>query len=215
MKFVLGVDEAGRGPLAGPVAVGVVKAKEGYDFLGIFPDLNDSKKISEKKREKIFELLIEEQVKGNIAFCVKSVGADVIDRSGISKAVLSSVHAGVRQLAPLETSRASAAGGAAASLTGRAPEQDEYFVYLDGLLHAPEEYEQETVVGGDALIPAIMLASIAAKVSRDRLMVKLASDYPGYGFDQHKGYGTKAHQEAIRSLGLSDLHRRSFCKNLL
>lgn len=194
MKFVLGVDEAGRGPLAGPVAVGVVMAPEGYDFLGIFPFLNDSKKLSEKKREALFEELLVREKAGEVRFCVKSVSAAVIDRSGIANAVRSSVHAGIRQLAP---------------------EPMNARVYLDGLLHAPNEYEQETVVGGDALIPAIMLASIAAKVSRDRLMLKLAPEYPGYGFEQHKGYGTKAHIEAIRTLGLSDLHRRSFCKNFV
>lgn len=194
MKFVLGVDEAGRGPLAGPVVVGVVMAPEGYDFLGVFPDLNDSKKLSEKKRENIFEKLIEEQKAGKLTFCVTSVSASVIDRSGIVNAVKSSVYAGVRKLA----------------LTPK-----DVRVYLDGLLRAPEEYEQDTVVGGDALIPAIMLASIAAKVSRDRLMVKLADEYPGYGFEKHKGYGTKAHSEAIQKLGLSAIHRRSFCKNFL
>lgn len=193
MGFIIGVDEAGRGPLAGPVAVGVVKASADYDFLGTFPDLNDSKKISEKKRERIFELLVAEQAAGNIQFCVKSVSAPVIDQSGIAKAVLVSVHAGVRQLAPTPSG---------------------VRVYLDGLLHAPDDYEQETVVGGDALIPAIMLASIAAKVARDRLMMKLALQYPGYGFEVHKGYGTKAHQEAIRRFGLTDLHRRSFCRNI-
>ncbi len=193
MRYVIGVDEAGRGPLAGPVAVGVVMAPEGFDFLGIFPSLNDSKKLSEKKREAIFEELLLRQKAGEVRFCVKSVAAPVIDRNGIAKAVHSSVHAGIRQLAP-ETAGVR--------------------VYLDGLLHAPEGYEQETVIGGDALIPAIMLASVAAKVSRDRLMMKLAPDYPGYGFEAHKGYGTKAHIAAIRSLGLSDLHRRSFCRNI-
>lgn len=193
MKYILGVDEAGRGPLAGPVAVGVVIAPEGYDFLGIFPYLNDSKKLSEKKREAIFEELLRQEKAGELRFCVKSVSAEVIDRSGIANAVRSSVHAGIRQLAPTPLG---------------------VRVYLDGLLHAPEEYEQETVVGGDALIPAIMLASISAKVSRDRLMVKLAGEYPGYGFEQHKGYGTKAHIEAITTLGLSDIHRHSFCKNI-
>lgn len=191
MRFVLGVDEAGRGPLAGPVAVGVVMAPEGYDFLGAFPHLNDSKKLSEKKRDVIFEELVLRQKAGELSFCVKSVGAAIIDRSGIARAVHSSVHAGVRQLAP---------------------EPQGVRVYLDGLLHAPDEYEQETVIGGDGKVPAIMLASIAAKVSRDRLMVKLAERYPGYGFEVHKGYGTRAHQEAIRTLGLSDLHRRSFCR---
>jgi ribonuclease HII len=193
-SFIIGVDEAGRGPLAGPVAVGAVMAPVAYDFLGIFPDLNDSKKISEKKRERIFELLVAEQAAGNIQFCVKSVGAALIDRNGIAKAVHSSVHAGIQQLAPVPAG---------------------VRVYLDGSLHAPDGYEQETVVGGDALIPAIMLASIAAKVSRDRLMVKLALQYPGYGFEVHKGYGTKAHIAAIRANGLCDLHRRSFCKKII
>jgi ribonuclease HII len=192
-RYVLGVDEAGRGPLAGPVAVGVVMAEESFDFLTAFPELNDSKKISEKKREKIFEQLLVLQKTGAVRFCVKSVSASVIDKSGIAKAVRVSVYAGIRELAP-------------------APEGVR--VYLDGSLHAPEEYGQETVVGGDALIPAIMLASVAAKVSRDRFMVKLAGGYPGYGFEQHKGYGTKAHIEAIQRLGFSDLHRRSFCKNI-
>lgn len=194
MPSVIGVDEAGRGPLAGPVAVGAVIVPEGFDLLSAFPGLNDSKKLSEKKREALFEELLARQAAGELRFCVKSVSAAVIDGRGIANAVLSSVHAGVRSLAP---------------------EPSGVKVYLDGLLHAPDEYEQETVVGGDALIPAIMLASVAAKVSRDRLMVKLAADYPGYGFEQHKGYGTKAHQDAIRSLGLSPLHRRSFCRNIL
>lgn len=193
-RYVLGVDEAGRGPLAGPVAVGAVMAEEGFDFLAAFPELNDSKKISEKKREKIFEQLLVLQKAGDVRFCVKSISAPLIDKNGIAKAVRAGVHAGVRELAP-------------------APEGVR--VYLDGLLHAPEEYEQETVIGGDALIPAIMLASVAAKVSRDRLMVKLAGEYPGYGLEKHKGYGTKAHIEAIKKLGLSDLHRRSFCKNAI
>jgi len=192
--FTIGVDEAGRGPLAGPVAVGVVMAPEGYDFLGVFPYLNDSKKLSEKKREAIFEELVRRQKAGELSFCVKSVSAQAIDRSGIVRAVIASVHAGVRQLAP---------------------EHVGVKVYLDGLLHAPEEYEQETVVGGDARVPAIMLASIAAKVSRDRVMVTLADEYPGYGFEKHKGYGTKAHSEAIQKLGLSAIHRRSFCKNFM
>ncbi len=191
MKLILGVDEAGRGPLAGPVAVGVVAATEGFDFLEAFPGLNDSKQLSEKNRERIFALLLERKEAGEIRFCVKSVSASVIDRAGITKAVVSAVHAGVRELAP---------------------DPLEARVFLDGLLHAPEGYEQETVVRGDSTIPAIMLASVAAKVVRDRYMVSLAADYPSYGFERHKGYGTKAHQAAIREHGLSSVHRRSFCK---
>lgn len=194
MRYVLGVDEAGRGPLAGPVAVGVVRAPEHFDLLAAFPGLNDSKKLSEKKREALFELLVAAQVEGKLTFCVKSVGADIIDRAGIASAVISSVHAGIRALAP---------------------ESIDTRVYLDGLLHAPDGYEQETIIGGDGKVPAIMLASIAAKVSRDRLMKRLAEQYPLYGFEVHKGYGTKAHRNAIRTHGLSPLHRASFCKNIL
>ncbi|MBP9816477.1 MAG: ribonuclease HII [Candidatus Pacebacteria bacterium] len=186
---ILGVDEAGRGPLAGPVAVGVVMAEEGFDFLGTFPGLNDSKKLSEKKREALFELLL---ACDQVSFRVKSVDALTIDTVGIAKAVRSSVHAGIRDLAP---------------------EPMDVRVYLDGSLSGPEEYEQETVIGGDALIPAIMLASVAAKVTRDRLMVRLSGEYPEYDFAKHKGYGTPAHQAAIKKYGLCDLHRRSFCRN--
>ena len=188
---ILGVDEAGRGPLAGPVAVGVVMADEGFDFLSAFPGLNDSKKLSEKKREALFELLL---ACDKVSFRVKSVDAATIDKAGIAKAVRSSVHAGIRDLAP---------------------EPMGVRVYLDGSLSGPEEYEQETVIGGDALIPAIMLASVAAKVTRDRLMVRLSEEYPEYDFAKHKGYGTPAHQDAIRKFGLCDLHRRSFCRSFL
>lgn len=186
MTFVLGVDEAGRGPLAGPVAVGAVKAPHDFDFLGTFPGLNDSKKLSEKKREELFELLL---VTKEISFCVKAVNAETIDRVGIAKAVQSAVFAGVRELAR---------------------EPASVRVFLDGLLSAPEEYEQETVVRGDSLIPAIMLASVAAKVTRDRLMVRLSEEFPAYGFDRHKGYGTKAHYKALTLYGPCELHRTSF-----
>lgn len=191
-KAVLGVDEAGRGPLAGPVAVGAVCAPEGFDFLTEFPGLNDSKKISEKKREALFARLVECTEAGTIQVSVVLKSAKEIDGRGIAVVIKDAVAEAVEKLLP------EAAAGK---------------VWLDGSLKAPIEYEQETVIGGDAVIPAIMLASIAAKVSRDRHMVRLAAKYPEYGFEGHKGYGTKAHIQAIREQGLSDLHRRSFCKN--
>ncbi|KND51683.1 MAG: ribonuclease HII [Parcubacteria bacterium C7867-001] len=189
MKFVLGVDEAGRGPLAGPVAVGIVCVEEGFDIAAAFPGLNDSKKLSEKKREALFELLLEREKAGDVRFVVKSVDAATIDNAGIAVCVRRSVHEGIRTLMPEPTS-------------GK--------VFLDGALSAPEGYEHEVVIGGDALIPAIMLASIAAKVARDRLMIKLAEEYPVYGFEKHKGYGTKVHYAALKEHGLSPIHRRSF-----
>jgi len=186
---VVGVDEAGRGPLAGPVAVGVVCAPEGYDILATFPGLNDSKKLSEKKREALFKILQQELKAGNLAAVVCLSSARMIDDKGIAYAVRHALERGVRKLLP---------------------DPREGKVYLDGSLKAPKEYEQETIIGGDGLIPAIMLASVAAKVTRDRLMEKLEIAHPGYGFGKHKGYGTKAHYEAIRTLGPSIEHRSTF-----
>ena len=188
LMFILGVDEAGRGPLAGPVAVGTVAVVEGFDF-SVFTNLNDSKKLSEKRREAIFLVLQEEIKKGNVRAVVELVSAELIDRGGIAPAVRNAVQKGVRKLLPN-------------------PEEGK--VYLDGSLKAPPEYAQETVIGGDTLIPAIMLASVAAKVTRDRLMKKLALEYPQYEFEVHKGYGTKRHYELIKEHGPCDIHRKTF-----
>lgn len=190
----IGIDEAGRGPLAGPVAVGVVAVSEGYDILAHFPGLNDSKKLSEKKREILFKTLQEEMKAGNVKAVVCLSSARMIDDKGIAYAVRHALDRGVRKLLPN-------------------PEEGK--VWLDGSLKAPAEYEQETVIGGDGLIPAIMLASIAAKVTRDQLMLKIDTQYPDYGFLLHKGYGTKTHREAIRKYGPCEEHRRSFLKNIL
>ncbi len=192
MNFVLGVDEAGRGPLAGPVAVGIVAAPEGFDFLAAFPGLNDSKKLTEKKREALFAKLVEHADAGDIRVSVILKSAKEVDGRGIATVIKDAVREGIERLLP------NAKDGK---------------VWLDGSLRAPEAYVQETVIGGDGLVPAIMLASIAAKVSRDRHMVRLSSSYPEYDFAKHKGYGTKEHIAIIRERGLSPLHRKSFCKN--
>ncbi|MDQ1299962.1 MAG: ribonuclease [Patescibacteria group bacterium] len=187
--ILVGVDEAGRGPLAGPVAVGVVAVREGYDILAAFPGLNDSKKLSEKKRELLFKILQQEMKAGNVSAVVCLSSARMIDDKGIAYAVRHALDRGVRKLLPN-------------------PEEGK--VWLDGSLKAPSEYTQETVIGGDGLIPSIMLASVAAKVTRDRVMLKADAAYPLYGFRSHKGYGTKAHMEAIREYGMIEEHRRSF-----
>lgn len=194
MTFLVGVDEAGRGPLAGPVAVGVIAVLKGYDILATFPGLNDSKKLSEKKREMLFQILQQELKAGNVRASVQLVGASYIDEGGIAPAIRHAVSKGIAKVLPN-------------------PEEGK--VYLDGSLKAPPEYAQETIIGGDGLIPAIMLASVAAKVTRDRKMIELATRYPGYGFEQHKGYGTRAHIDAIRAQGPCDEHRRSFLRNIV
>ncbi len=198
MKWILGVDEAGRGPVAGPVSVGVVAVEEGFDLLAAFPGLNDSKQLTEKKREVIFEKLVAmthpELGSGALRFTVHLSSAQMIDAEGIVPAVRSALNKGVLELLPNPA---------------------EGKVFLDGALRAPDAYEQETVIGGDGIVPAIMLASVAAKVVRDRMMVReIAKRFPDYGFEKHKGYGTKAHYAAITEFGMCDEHRRTFLKGI-
>lgn len=189
MKFTLGVDEAGRGPLAGPVAVGIVAIPENFVITREFPGAVDSKQMSPKEREKMLRLMRRRMQAGDIRFCVRCTSAERIDAWGLSRAVAAAVARGVRSLAPL-------------------PEG--ISIYLDGLLKAPEEYDQQTIIGGDEAVPVIALASIAAKVVRDRHMVRFAKEFPEYGFEKHKGYGTQEHYAALKEYGPCAIHRRSF-----
>ena len=174
------------------MAVGVVLAPHSFVVEHEFPGVADSKKLTERKREALYELLEQRAQKGDLQFCVRFSSSLYIDTYGIVPAVRRAAWSGVRELAaPADT-----------------------FVKLDGLLKAPPEYAQETIVHGDALVPIISLASVAAKVTRDRLMQKIDKKYPGYGFAEHKGYGTKAHLCALQMLGLCEIHRRSFCKSV-
>lgn len=186
---VVGIDEAGRGPLAGPVAVGVVVVPPALDLEVFFPGLHDSKKLSEKKREEIFIAAQEAMRAGEIHGLVVLASNKKIDSRGIVSTIGEAIEQGLRKVAP---------------------ETEQYHVFLDGSLKAPKEYSQEVVIGGDGKIPSIMLASILAKVTRDRYMRKIAEQYPLYGFEEHKGYGTKNHMEALRTYGLCDIHRTTF-----
>ena len=194
MHCVLGVDEAGRGPLAGPVAVGVVATPERFNLVRAFPGLADSKRLTPLARLTIFKELRAYARTGELAFCVRLSGAGVIDSRGITRAVAAATARGVRALAP---------------------DPSDVRVYLDGLLTAPEEYNQQTIIGGDEAVPLISLASIVAKVSRDRLMHQMAKKYPEYGFERHVGYATMEHRQAISRFGLCTIHRRTFCTNAL
>jgi ribonuclease HII len=193
--YLVGVDEAGRGSLAGPVAVGVVVLPQDFDWECI-PGVGDSKKILPRKRALVCQRAEVLRAEGALDFYVSFQSASVIDDIGIVAAV----------------SRAQHEAFAALSLH---PEQ--CLVKLDGLLRAPNEYQQETIIGGDAKEPVIGLASIVAKVYRDRYMEKIAKQkkYQPYNFAKHKGYGTRAHRAAIVQYGLSTLHRRSYCQNIL
>ena len=186
---MLGIDEAGRGPLAGPVAVGVVVVPAAFNFA-LIKGVRDSKQMTELGREIWYERIRVLEQEAGLRYIVVFSSALMIDRFGVTRAVRRAVHKGVRVLVP---------------------EPRGVRILLDGLLHAPPEYEQETIIRGDESEPIIALASIAAKVRRDRLMRAYALRYPEYGFETHKGYGTKMHREALAVHGLCDIHRQSFC----
>lgn len=190
--FLIGVDEVGRGPIAGPVAVGA------FVFLTqesrkLFKGVKESKQLTEEKRERWYAEILEAEKAGHIDFCVTFQSEKVIDTKGLSYAIRKCLET---SLAKLETD----------------PEQS--LVLLDGGLKAPAHYiHQKTIIKGDVKEKVIALASICAKVERDRKMGKWAKKFPNYGFEVHKGYGTRKHYEAIKKHGLSTIHRRSFLKD--
>lgn len=195
MKYIIGIDEVGRGPIAGPVAVGAFRCLPSFfDEISIDTPLRDSKKLTKKQREKWFEYLKEEKKKGNCDFAVSLVSSEWIDKIGIVRSIQKALNSALLKVTtnPKEVS-----------------------VYLDGGLKAPLEFiNQETIIKGDVLHPVISCASIVAKVSRDALMEKYAKDYKEYGFEKNAGYGTKGHYEAIKKHGQTPLHRRSFLKDI-
>ncbi len=190
-KIIVGIDEVGRGPLAGPVSIGIAACLGGtLPFL-----VKDSKQMTEKAREAVYGLAQELHQTGELVFGVYSVPAEKVDAWGITRAIAEAVARGLRDLAL---------------------DPKEVELKLDGRLRAPHTFSQEAIIRGDMLVPIISLASVVAKVERDRYMTDVAHrDYPAYGFDSHKGYGTAAHYVAIQSHGLSPLHRRSFLKKIM
>lgn len=186
----MGIDEAGRGPLAGPVAVGVVMVPARFDFA-LFDGVRDSKQMSELGREIMFERLRMLGEQAGVRYSVQFSSPLYIDTHGIVPAVRRAIARGLRALEV---------------------EPEEAQILLDGALRAPARFvRQTTIVRGDQTEPIISMASVAAKVRRDRLMRRLALRYPEYGFDIHKGYGTKKHYKALAEHGLCDIHRKSFC----
>ena len=182
-KSVCGVDEAGRGPLAGPVCAAAVILPEGVIIDGV----NDSKKLSEKKRESLFDVIREQALSYSIAYAT----VDEIEEINILNATMLAMRR---------------------AIDGLDIKAD--YAMIDGNKIPPIDIDAECIVKGDAKSMSIACASILAKVSRDRLLYKYAEEYPMYGFDQHKGYGTKAHREAILKYGPCPYHRKSFLKKL-
>lgn len=183
VNIICGVDEAGRGPLAGPVCAAAVILPRNFEIIG----LNDSKKLTEKKREALFDVIIENAVSYGIAFST----VEEIEEMNILNASMLAMNRAISQLDPV-------------------PELS----LIDGNRNSAIEYPSRCVVKGDAKCADIAAASILAKVTRDRYMLEMAEKYPQYHFEQHKGYGTKLHYEALREYGPCEIHRMSFLRKM-
>lgn len=178
---ICGCDEAGAGPLAGPVYAAAVILPFGLEIDG----LDDSKKLTEKKRDRLFDQITAQA----LAYAIASVNEGEIDCINILQARMKAMDLAIRAL-PVQAA----------------------FALIDGNRNTGISLANEMVTGGDGLSASIAAASILAKVSRDRYMMEMAERFPGYGFEKHKGYGTKLHYEALRALGPSPIHRLTFLK---
>ena len=184
-EYICGIDEAGRGPLAGPVVVaGVIMPKD-----SMIEGVNDSKKVSEKKREKLYDVILDEA----ISYSVAIIGQDVIDEINILNATKQGVTTVVEEL-----------------------DVKPDLILVDALTHINTKgIPYDSIIKGDAKCYNIAAASIIAKVTRDRIMRQWDEIYPQYGFINHKGYGTAKHIEALKEYGPCPIHRRTFIKNFI
>lgn len=182
IRYIAGIDEVGRGPLAGPVVAAAVILPGDFDVTGV----DDSKKLSEKKREELYKLITEHAV----SYSIGIIDNDIIDEINILEATKLAMKQAVEKL---ETK----------------PE----YILIDALTLKDIEIPQKGIIKGDSLSVSIAAASILAKVTRDRMMAEYHIQFPHYAFDQNKGYGTKAHYDGIDNHGICSLHRRSFLKS--
>lgn len=192
-KYIVGIDEVGRGPLAGPVMVGAfcVAVVDLKKVLSELEGITDSKKLTEKRREEYTKKIKDLKNQGLVDVAISGVSAKSIDTKGIVSAIQSAISSSLKKL-------------------NMNPE--ETYVYLDGGLSAPEKYNQETIIKGDSKIWQIGAASVVAKVMRDKKMVEYGKIHPDYGFEKHKGYGTQFHRGAIKKFGTTEIHRKTWIK---
>lgn len=183
-KAICGIDEAGRGPLAGPVCAAAVILPENTVIEGV----NDSKKLSEKKREALFDVIKD----ASISYCIAYASVEEIENMNILNATMLAMKRAVEGL-----------------------DVKADYAMVDGNKMPQLDIDGECIVKGDAKSISIACASILAKVSRDRLLYKYAEEYPQYHFDKHKGYGTKVHIEALKEYGPCPYHRMSFLRKIL
>ncbi|MBI1999397.1 MAG: ribonuclease HII [Parcubacteria group bacterium] len=189
---LIGIDESGRGPLAGPVVLAAicVERRHLHRLMRRTAGLKDPKRMTEKQRGEWFDALHEAEEDGLLRSAVASAGNSVIDARGIVRAIRSALQRAVRKL------------GVPRAKT---------LVLLDGGLTAQRTFtDQATIIRGDSIEPLIMLAALAAKVTRDRIMVRQSARYPRYDFHKHKGYGTRAHYAVLDRIGPSAIHRRCY-----
>ncbi len=195
-SYIVGIDEAGRGPIAGPTAVGIFVIRNNAVLRPRSKKLKlkDSKKLSEHAREEWMKEIKKWEGEGKIFYEVLFGSPQMIDKKGISVVIHLLIKNGLEKL--------------------KIPHNAQ--IYLDGSLHAPVEFfKQKTIIKGDEKIRVISLASICAKVVRDEYMKKISKKYPAYQFWKHKGYGTKEHYGALSLKGISPIHRKTFLKNIL
>jgi len=185
-KYIAGIDEAGRGPIAGPVSVGIVIVERGKESL--LKNFIDSKKISERKREELFKQLRFLKKDGLVFYKNSLISNKTIDKKGIIFAINKGIENCLKEIY-----------------------EKNLEIFLDGGLNAPKKFlKQKTIIKGDSKVKVISAASIVAKVLRDKKMISLSKKYPGYDLEKHKGYGTKNHYKKIKLKGCSSLHRKTF-----
>lgn len=229
LKHIAGVDEVGRGPLAGPVVAAAVVLPEDFDVLGV----DDSKKLSEKRREELYRIIREKA----LAWGIGQADHRVIDEINILQATKLAMRRAIEACDEMlrtggEGSSAESERGPAGTETPSGKAEHHSSEAEHGCAereHAPEgismvifdameledlPFPQQSVIKGDAKVLAVAAASILAKVTRDRMMVEFAREYPGYAFEKNKGYGTAAHYEGLRERGVCPIHRRTFLKKI-
>lgn len=191
-EVVIGIDEVGRGPIAGPVTVAAfgIRKHDYYKVKDALAGITDSKKLTEKKRDTYADIMRDLKKQGLVFIAVASVSAQVIDCDGIMAALRAALKKALSKIDNHENS----------------------YIYLDGSLFAPEQYPQETIIKGDSKNWLISAASVIAKVTRDQQMKDFAHQYPEYSFENNKGYGTKAHYQAIKKNGCCSIHRTTWIK---
>lgn len=193
-RLIIGIDEVGRGPIAGPVCVGACLIIDIKRARSLFKKVKESKQLTVQSRSNWHTKMRTAEKDQIIAFATTMVSAQYIDKQGIVSAINRALNTSLTTV-----------------LTKKNLNTHDVHIELDGGLNAPASYDsQKTYIKGDARFMSIALASIAAKVRRDTYMIRMARNYPQYGFDMHKGYGTKAHYARLEKYGLTRLHRRSF-----